>query len=109
MLSKPDLLKLKRVFTGRKDMKSLGERLRKVLATKEDLAELRKEMFLMFATKDDLRRLEEKIEDKAAVRHSEIFNLVDGLAKEIRDSREFRVVVGHQVAELGRMVRSLVS
>ncbi|PIU72908.1 hypothetical protein COS78_04455 [Candidatus Shapirobacteria bacterium CG06_land_8_20_14_3_00_40_12] len=58
----------------------------------------------IFIGKDDLRKELEKLDRKAADRHSKLFDLVDGLAKEIRDSREFRIIISHQLDEVrGRL------
>lgn len=40
-----------------------------------------------------------EMEQKAQKRHSELFNLVDGLAGEIKDNREFRTIITDQVAD----------
>lgn len=58
------------------------QKLKKTFATKKDLEK--------FATKDDLKKLKGKIEEKIDQRYSDIFDLVDSLAGEIRDERDFR-------------------
>ncbi|MFZ2202310.1 MAG: hypothetical protein WAV56_02825 [Microgenomates group bacterium] len=54
-----------------------------------------------FATKHDLNTeigsLGERIEKKAKERHNELLDLFDGLAKEVKDNEEFRLVTNHRL------------
>jgi len=43
--------------------------------------------------------LEEKLEEKMFEWKSEIVSIVDGLALEIRDNREFRDIASHQIGD----------
>ena len=60
-------------------------------------------------TKLDSRigKLEENLEGKMFKWKSEIIDVVDGLAKEIRDEREFRDISGHQTADNTRRIGKL--
>lgn len=49
----------------------------------------------------------DEFEEKLFKWKSEIFNLVDGLAIEIRDNREFRDIGGHQIANNSRRIEKL--
>ena len=60
-------------------------------------------------TKLDLKigKLEESLEGKMFKWKSDIIDVVDGLAKEIRDEREFRDISGHQTADNTRRIGKL--
>jgi tetrahydromethanopterin S-methyltransferase subunit G len=85
------------------------------MISNDDVNKLKKD----FATKDDLKtsnirlevKLNEKIEstkqellDRIDEKYSKIFNLVDGLAGEIRDSRESRAIFSYRIEELEKKV-----
>ena len=80
------------------------------MVTNDDVKKLK----AIFATKDDLNKLNGKLErtkqellDKIDERYSDIFNLVDGLAVEIRDGRESRAVFSYRIEELEKRTRLL--
>lgn len=54
-----------------------------------------------FSTKYDLdeklEKLEQRLEGKAKERHNELMDLFDGLAKEVKDNEEFRLVTNHRL------------
>ncbi len=54
-----------------------------------------------------LDKFETKLEKKLFNWKSEIFNLVDGLAKEIRDTREFRDISSHRISTNTRRIEIL--
>lgn len=58
-------------------------------------------------TKRDLDKKLDEIRDDMKKWHSDIFNLVDGLALEIRDGREHRAVTGHQIGEQRQRIEKL--
>jgi tetrahydromethanopterin S-methyltransferase subunit G len=85
MISNDDVNKLKKVFATKDDLKTSNIRLEvklneKIESTKQEL----------------LDRIDEK--------YSKIFNLVDGLAGEIRDSRESRAIFSYRIEELEKKV-----
>ncbi len=57
-----------------------------------------------FAMKHELSALGEKMELKAKERHSELLNLFDGLAKEVKDNEEFRLVTNHRLGRVEKLV-----
>lgn len=54
-----------------------------------------------------LEEFKDEIDTKAQERHSQIMNLVDGLALEIRDNREFRVIITEQVQRADKKIEIL--
>lgn len=52
-------------------------------------------------------KLEENLEGKMFKWKSDIIDVVDSLAKEIRDEREFRDISGHQTADNARRIGKL--
>jgi hypothetical protein len=52
-------------------------------------------------------RLERNIDEKLSKWKDEIFNLVDGLAIEIRDGREHRAFTSHQITENRERIEKL--
>lgn len=63
-------------------------------ATKEDLSVARIDL------KTEMANMEERIEEKAQIRHDELLNLFDGLAGEVKDNEEFRLVANHRLDRL---------
>jgi len=113
MISDNDIKKLKSVFATKNDLKNFATKDDlKNFATKDDLKNFAtKDDLKNFATKselnDGLRKLENKIELSNEKWHSKIFNLVDGLAKEIHDSRESRVIFSYRIEDLDKRVKVL--
>ncbi|MFA6007228.1 MAG: hypothetical protein WC784_01105 [Candidatus Shapirobacteria bacterium] len=70
-----------------------------------------KKLKTIFATKselnDSIRKLENKIESSNERWHSKIFDLVDGLAKEIHDGRESRAIFSYRIEDLDKRVKVL--
>jgi len=58
----------------------------------------------IFATKDEMRQMEDRLGGKIDKKFSDIYDLVDGLAKEVKDQREFRTVISYQVEKLNEKV-----
>lgn len=50
--------------------------------------------------RNEMAKMEQKIEDKAASRHNELMDLFDGLAKEVKNNEEFRLVTNHRLDRL---------
>jgi len=72
----------------RVDLKEVDSRIAtRVLAAKIDLLK-------------EMSKMEARIEKAAVARHSEIYTLVDGLAKEIKENDEFREVVTEQIRKI---------
>lgn len=74
-------------------------------ATKADLNETKVELKdeisgsrIFF--RNEMAKMEQKIEDKAASRHNELMDLFDGLAKEVKNNEEFRLVTNHRLDRL---------
>lgn len=63
-------------------------------ATKEDLSVARIDL------KTEMTKMEQRIEEKAQIRHDELLNLFDGLAGEVKDNEEFRLVANHRLDRL---------
>jgi len=57
--------------------------------------------------KDEFNHRFDDLEKKMFEWKSEIVDVVDGLAKEIRDEREFRDISGHQTADNTRRIGKL--
>jgi hypothetical protein len=57
--------------------------------------------------KDEFNTHFEEFEQKMFGWKSEIINAVDGMAKEIRDEREFRDISGHQTTDNTRRIGKL--
>lgn len=70
----------------------------KRFATKEDLSVARIDL------KTEMAKMEQRIEEKAQTRHDEILNLFDGLAGEVKDNEEFRLVTNHRLDRLENAV-----
>lgn len=68
------------------------KKLKTIFATKDEL--------MKFATKDDLRKSKQELLDKIDEKYFKIFDLVDGLAGEIRDSRGSRTIFSYRIEEL---------
>jgi len=85
------------------------KKLKTIFATKEDLNELKTQ----FATKSELmeglRHLENKIELSNEKFHSKIFDLVDGLAKEIHEGRESRAIFSYRIEDHENRIKTLES
>lgn len=58
-------------------------------------------------TKKDLDEKINEIREDMKKWHSDVFNLVDGLAIEVRDGREHRSVTGHQIGEQRQRIEKL--
>lgn len=86
MIGNDDIKKLKTIFATKGDFKKLEQKMEMKFATKSELME-------------GLRHLENKIELSNEKFHSRIFNLVDGLADEIRDSRESRAIFSYRIED----------
>ncbi len=86
MIDNNDIKKLKTIFATKKDLKNF--------ATKSELM-------------SGLRNLENKIELSNEKFHSKIFNLVDGLAKEIHDGRESRAIFSYRIEDHEKRIKTL--
>ena len=52
-------------------------------------------------------KLVKKAEKKAQARHNQIMNLFDDLAGEVKDQREFRTIVPHQIQRNSKRIEKL--
>lgn len=86
MISNDDIKKLKTIFATKDDLRNF--------VTKSDF-------------NDGLRKLENKMELSNEKWHSKVFDLVDGLAGEIRDSRESRAIFSYRIEDLDKRVKVL--
>jgi hypothetical protein len=87
MITDNDIKKLKGVFATKDDLKKF--------ATKDDLK--KSYSSLEFKLNGKIENTKQELLDKIDERYSDIFNLVDGLAKEIVDNREFRTIISYRV------------
>jgi len=67
-------------------------------ATKEDLSVARIDL------KTEMSKMEQRIEEKAQARHDEILDLFDGLAGEVKNNEEFRLLTNHRLDRLENTV-----
>jgi hypothetical protein len=51
--------------------------------------------------------MEERIETNAQKRHNEIMSLFDGLASEVKNSRDFRTISGQQISRNSQKIEDL--
>lgn len=51
--------------------------------------------------------LKQEIEDKASERHNQLFDLVDGLAGEVQDGRDFRKISSYRQAQHSDRIEKL--
>ena len=73
------------------------KKLKKVFATKAEFFEIKTEMRLM----------EQRIDKNLEKWKSEIFNLFDGLAVEIKDGRESRSIFSYRIEDLDKRVKKV--
>lgn len=62
---------------------------------------------IRLVTKNDLDEKLNEIRDDIKKWHSDIFDLVDGLAIEVRDGREHRAITSHQIGEHRQRIEKL--
>jgi len=77
----------------------------KQLVTKKDLANSDAKFEAKLKVME--MRLDRHIDDKLKEWNTKIFDLVDGLAIEIRDGREHRIITSHQITENTRRIEVL--
>lgn len=99
-----------------KDLKQIGALLDKKLdqkldeklkGVKSDIINIKSDIVVL---KDGLERNEkhlQSIEDHLTEWKSELFDIVDGLAGETRDQREFRTINSHQTSSNTRRIEKL--
>lgn len=90
MLTKTDKGWIKQNNVSKDELKRELKR----FATKEDLSVARIDL------KTEMAKMEHRIEEKAQIRHDELLNLFDGLAGEVKDNEEFRLVANHRLDRL---------
>ena len=81
--------------------------LKTIFATKDDFKKLEQKMEMRFALKGDLNKVKQELLDRIDEKYYKIFDLVDGLAGEIRDSRESRAIFSYRIEDLEKRVRTL--
>jgi hypothetical protein len=86
MITDVDVKKLKKVFATKDDLKRF--------ATKEDLNCLRDDLTT------DIGMLANKIDEN----YSKVFDIVDGLASEIKDGRESREIFSYRIEDMDERV-----
>lgn len=79
------------------------------LVTKKDLEKFGKKLELKLESKLNSKFDEklDEIRDDIKKWHSDIFDLVDGLALEVKDNREFREITTNQIVEVEGRVEKL--
>ena len=83
------------------------KKLKTIFATKDDFKKLGQKMEVRFALKSDLNKVKQELLDRIDEKYYKIFDLVDGLAGEIRDSRESRAIFSYRIEDLEKRVRTL--
>lgn len=61
----------------------------------------------IYATKDDLREMKDELVKKMDENYSKVFDLVDGLAVEIKDGRASRTIFSYRIEDLDKRMRGL--
>lgn len=83
------------------------KKLKTIFATREDLMKLEGKMEIRFPLKSDLNKAKQELLERIDEKYYKIFDLVDGLAGEIRDSRESRAIFSYRIEDLEKRVRTL--
>ena len=74
------------------------KKLKTVFATKDDLS--KSNIGLVGKIDNKIEKTEQKLSDEIKENYFKIFDLVDGLAGEVRDSRESRTIFSYRIEEL---------
>ena len=62
---------------------------------------------LEFRLTDKIEKTKQELLDRIDAKYDKIFNLVDGLASEVRDSRDSRTIFSYRIEDLEKRTRVL--
>jgi len=97
------MVKSDKQLVTKKDLKEFGDKFEKKIDTKMQAMEMR----ISINVDNKISELHSALGEDMFKWKSEIFNLVDGLGKVIRDNDEYKEITSHQITENTRRIEVL--